>query len=330
MTKRKPLSKDDIDLSALYQQGANELPPEHLDQAVLSLANEILAKDMQAKEGQVNETPASPETEGPLKVKISPWRRWQWPLSAAAVVVISSSIILDLHQQQKLDVEFAPAPSPSIIQEYREMPSDDLPMEEKSGTGYSIESFQAEPIQAEPIQVEPIQAEPSQFQSRQIDEVQMNAIDSFEMDSAGSEMAEETQIIESVESESVKPAMKLKSSEGVLPAVPAMRLPAIEPSSISEQELPALQDQQPAAVQMMDVDRKEETPSLQRQKKQQRDLKTKPEIPSPQAWLASIDSLIENGKLSEAEQELLEFRKHYPEVELPARLKALLGEESQQ
>ena len=134
MTDRKLLPESDEQLSALYQQGAKEQPPEWLDQRILNQANTHIADDSIEQDDQ-------PQP--------SHWKRWQWPVATAALVVLSSSLVMDLHRQQKLEVEL--------------MPFQAEPYQSDSVQSDSVQSdsVQSEPIQVESIQTESIQTEPS-------------------------------------------------------------------------------------------------------------------------------------------------------------------------
>jgi hypothetical protein len=92
-------NKPPFDVSKLYKLGAKEEPPIELDKQILAQAQTHL-------ETRQEQTFSSRESQTPLWVR---WKeglvgQWQWSISVAAVVVISSSIVLDLHKQNELMV----------------------------------------------------------------------------------------------------------------------------------------------------------------------------------------------------------------------------------
>ncbi len=80
MTADKDRLSDD-DISALYQRGSDELPPAHLDDAIRAAARR-----------EVSPTPKS----------LSPFAgNWKVPLSLAALLVLSSSLVILMESRQQ-------------------------------------------------------------------------------------------------------------------------------------------------------------------------------------------------------------------------------------
>ncbi|GAA3911361.1 hypothetical protein [Litoribacillus peritrichatus] len=93
MSEKQP-PKETFDVSALYRLHAVEQPPESLDQRILE----------QAK--QHTQAANIDELDKQRSKRLG--RSWQWPVSAAAVVVIASTLTIDLYQKDGMTVETFP------------------------------------------------------------------------------------------------------------------------------------------------------------------------------------------------------------------------------
>lgn len=108
MNKSNNDAPHDRMISELYAQLKQDLPPKHLDQSILKVAQQQLK--IQNKSSGTND---------PKVLAHSAWRRWQWPMSIAASVVFISVIFIG---QQSFFIEqsfvtpnqtaLSPAPAP--------------------------------------------------------------------------------------------------------------------------------------------------------------------------------------------------------------------------
>ncbi|MFC3150260.1 hypothetical protein ACFOEK_04410 [Litoribrevibacter euphylliae] len=283
MTDSKQPSEE-FDVSALYQQGATEQPPESLDHLILAQAKQELA------ETQI------PHDRKPSQV--SRLRKWQWPLSAAAVVVISSSIILDLHQQQKLEVKFD-----------SEAPFEEL---ESFETFESSEEFAPlndmapaeKMMKKEAADMEAYQSKPSLS-----DSVEMES-DAFETEHAPASV----------------PAMSIQqfSAPQRLDRHDAMEERKSVETELLERELKA----KPRAVESQRLMSRERADTFSGagavSAVESDDEQSKPDLLSAEAWISNIDALIEKGEDQQAKEEIVKLKQAYPDYELPERFNALI------
>lgn len=285
MSEQKPPSNEPFDLSSLYQKGADEMPPESLDQIILVQAEEQIQPS-----------------------RTSRWASWQWPLSAAAVVVVASSIILDLHQQDQLGVE------PMIMEEM--MPMDSEMMEAAPSLRLSA------PVQQDS---------------------QMGPLNKALPNKALSEKA----LQDEIHSENIVAPSQVMKSEQMMPAqVPAPAPILSEPNvgtaeqfelqlkesrvnerkareqSIADEESTRRQSMKAMEFKQHELMRKK---SLERQDSTQ-SVSGEGDVREPNVWLNEIQTLLDENKTELALEELRAFRLAYPDIQLPEELDRLLNE----
>ena len=286
MSEQKPPSNEPFDLSSLYQKGADEMPPESLDQIILAQAEEQIQPARRSR-----------------------WASWQWPLSAAAVVVVASSIILDLHQQDQLGVE------PMIMEEM--MPMDSEMMETAPSLRMSA-----------PVQ-----------QDSQTGSLNKALPDKVLPDKA---------LQDEIHSENIVAPFRVMKSEQMMPAQAPAPAPVLNEPNVGTAEQFELQlkesrvnerkareqsiaDEETARRQSMkamefkhhELMRKK---SLERQGSDQ-SVSGEEDVREPNVWLNDIQTLLDENKSEHALEELRAFRLAYPEYQLPEELQGLLGKE---
>ncbi len=307
MTDRKLLPESDEQLSALYQQGAKEQPPEWLDQRILNQANTHIADDSIEQDDQ-------PQP--------SHWKRWQWPVATAALVVLSSSLVMDLHRQQKLEVELMP---------------------------FQAEPYQSDSVQSDSIQSDPSQAVPAQEVMRSEQAMPMRkkekASGSFTQDelkeALPSSINQPAMTGESVASPAAAPTLQrvapkvleTQAIEGQGMDVQGMSSPAMELDAIEAETSGAdfAEPMMELLEESVDQSFEDATGYQEReQKAQQQRLQMKEmRIMSGReeaVWLARIERLLNEGKEDQAKEELAEFQRTYPEFEIPTHLQRLIEE----
>jgi hypothetical protein len=327
MTDRKLLPESDEQLSALYQQGAKEQPPEWLDQRILNQANTHIA------------TGATELADQPQP---SRWKRWQWPVATAALVVLSSSLVMDLHRQQKLEVELMPFQA----EPYQ---SDSVQSDSVQSEPIQVESIQTDSIQTESIQTDPSQAVPAQEMMRSEQAMPMRkkekASGSFTQDelkeALPSSINQPAMTGESVASPAAAPTLQrvapkvleTQAIEGQGMDVQGMSSPAMELDAIEAETSGAdfAEPMMELLEESVDQSFEDATGYQEReQKAQQQRLQMKEKrIMSGQeeaVWLARIERLLNEGKEDQAKEELAEFQRTYPEFEIPTHLQRLIEE----
>ena len=252
------------DVSGPYRAGAKDEPPAKLDAAILAAARR-----------EVQQPP--------------PRRNWQMPLSIAAMLVISVSLVLIVRDNEP--------PLPSL----------ERPAAEEAKLANPAPSQLAMKAQPKAKADFYREARPSRERSARPDR-------------------------EPVARDEVAPAQApANAASGVsaqsapLPA-PVPATPAVaEQASPAEQEKASLADsgkELPAKKVSSAADAAPESRgSVQALRKQ--------EAPAavavrPQDWLEKIDGLLRNGKEADAREQMLIFRKQFPQYPLPERLSALL------
>lgn len=286
MTDSKQPSEE-FDVSALYQQGATEQPPESLDHLIMAQAKQELA------ETQIHHDRKPSQ--------VSRLRKWQWPLSAAAVVVISSSIILDLHQQQKLEVKFdSEAPFETLesfetLEPSEELaPFNDMAPAEQMSPMMKKEAADVEAYQSKPSLSDSVEMESDAFETEHAPaSVPAMSIQQF---SAPQRLDRHEAMEErkSVETELLERELKAK-----LRAVESQRLMSRERADTISGA---------GAVSAVESD----------------DEQSKSDLLSAEAWISNIDALIEKGEDQQAKEEIVKLKQAYPDYELPERFNALI------
>jgi len=128
-----------------------------------------------------------------------------------------------------------------------------------------------------------------------------------------------------------------------MPQQPALPVPQPEMAAIVEQDVPAVMAKEPASPAAEAEDQKATAPMVESAqdaalKSRDADMESgkaasvqpmKQVVPikqqNPQEWLEEIEKLRRDGKLKEARESLAEFRKHYPDHELPKALRDLIA-----
>jgi len=270
MSEQKPPSNEPFDLSALYKQGAAELPPESLDRDILAKAED----ELQPAQG-------------------NRWKAWQWPLSAAAVVVVASSIILDLRQQDQLGVE------PMILEEMMPMDSEMMeatpslrmpaPAQQDTQTSEITDEVLKDKVHTEEkvaparvIKSEQIMPAQAPASSSAMNEPNVGTAERFELKLKESQV-KENQVKESKNRQSMK-AMEFKQRE-------LMRKKSMERQDVD---------------QSVAVDGDDRTSDV---------------------WLNDIQTLLDENQKEQALEELRAFRLAYPDIQLSQELERLLNED---
>ena len=286
MSEQKPPSNEPFDLSSLYQKGADEMPPESLDKIILAQAEE------QSQPSRRNR-----------------WTAWQWPLSAAAVVVVASSIILDLHQQDQLGVE------PMIMEEMIPMDSEMMetapslrmsaPVQQDSQTGPLNKALPNKALSDKALQDE-IHSENIVAPSRVMKSEQMMPAQA----PAPASVLNEPNVGTAEQFD-----LQLKDSR--------VNERKAREQSIADEESTRRQSMKAMELKQHELMRKK---SLQRQGSAQ-SVSGEEDVREPNVWLNEIQTLLEENKTEHALEELRAFRLAYPEYQLPEELQGLLGKE---
>ena len=246
------------DVSGPYRAGAKDEPPAKLDAAILAAARR-----------EVQQPP--------------PRRNWQMPLSIAAMLVISVSLVLIVRDNEP--------PLPSL----------ERPAAEEAKLANPAPSQLAMKAQPKAKADFYREARPSRERSARPDR-------------------------EPVARDEVAAAQApANAASGV--SVQSVPLPAPVPAApaIAEQEKAAFADSNkelPAKKAASVADAAPESRgSVQALRKQE----VSAAVPvRPQDWLEKIDGLLRNGKEADAREQMLIFRKQFPQYPLPERLSALL------
>ncbi len=277
MNDTNPPEKDDFDLSALYQTGAKETPSEIMNQKILDDAKQ--ASELRQL-----------ELLDAHRDKLS-LRSWQWPLSAAAVVVIASSLTLDLYQKDELKVDVIPEISP--YSELRSQPSMDFKSEESSELFAPIESEDTQ-LSKDTVPLSVFKDEPA-MEDKKIRRPEAAA--ASEMRAMKQQSVETTKKPLELDTQSADSSLITKEDEN-----------QDTDSSVQhfEKEHKQKNDSIDGDISSARLKRSREDDSLKR-------------YTSAEAWLKSIEGLIAQGELSIAKQELKLFREKYPNVKIPQR-----------
>ena len=275
MSDQKPPSNEPFDLSSLYQKGADEMPPESLDKIILAQAEEQSQPSRRSR-----------------------WASWQWPLSAAAVVILASSIILDLHQQDQLGVE------PMIMEEMMPMDSEMMeaapslrmsaPVQQDSQTGPLNKALKDE------IHSENIVAPSRVMKSEQMMPAQAPApAPVLNEPNVGTAEQFELQLKESRVNERKAREQSIADEE-----------------STRRQSMKAMEFKQHELMRKKSLERQDSSQSVSGEE----------DVREPNVWLNEIQTLLDDNKTELALEELRAFRLAYPDIQLPEELDRLLNE----
>lgn len=267
------------EVARAYRDALSVKAPNHLDAPVLKIARDELGR--------------------PQIVRAEPTRRgWRLPLAAAAVLVLSFSVLLNLQRDREarsMAFEMAPpaaapapppvlaaateAPQPMILEEKLDMSPQDVPAPSELSQARAMEyqvAKEAAKASAETVRAAPAAASPPPVQ----------------MQSAPLEARSEP--------ESPPPDFAKRERKAMMLAPPAA-------GAVAAKKKPAA----PAATRA-----DAESDYLHKEEK-----KDATERPLP--WLARIRALRDGGKLAEARQELAAFQNTYPDHVLPGDLQPL-------
>ena len=284
MSDQKPPSNEPFDLSSLYQKGADEMPPESLDKIILAQAEEQSQPSRRSR-----------------------WTAWQWPLSAAAVVVVASSIILDLHQQDQLGVE------PMIMEEMIPMDSEMMetapslrmsaPVQQDSQTGPLNKALPNKALSDKALQDE-IHSEKIVAPSRVMKSEQMMPAQAPAQAPAPAP-APASVLNEPNVGTAEQFELQLKESR--------VNERKAREQSIADEETTRRQSMKAMEFKQHELMRKK---SLERQGSDQ-SVSGEEDVREPNVWLNDIQTLLDENKTEHALEELRAFRLAYPEYQLP-------------
>ncbi|MDX1374270.1 MAG: hypothetical protein R3357_01830 [Burkholderiales bacterium] len=260
-------------VSAGYRALGEQNPPEALDAAILAASRRAVGA-------------------GPRRAGASRVRRWALPVSIAAVVVLTMSIVVRI-QLERPDLE-SRLPVPAAP------PAGEQKLEARDAMGKAADAAK----RAEAPQVQPKskpQAAPPAAGER------------------------ERQSMRAPAASAAKPAPRF------VPEPPAERAPA-PAESTAQSALGAASAPAPSGVAGARVDRaaSEDVQAARRAAspaalEERAHAERKDE--SPHDWLERIARLRRDGRAKEADESLAEFRRRYPDYEIPKELReAVLGE----
>jgi hypothetical protein len=274
----------DAALDRLYREGGSEGPPAHLDAAILAAAHREVGARPRARPGAL--------------------RRWQVPLSIAAVVVLSVSLVT-LVQEEGGEQLMQPSPPPVA-------PS--VPGSQRAPTQAEQPGARSTPP-ATPRQSEPVaKVSPS----GPADTGSLSREAASDAGPAASQQGLGAAIRSDDESRSqpqpFRDAPETRERRATAPPAP----PAEDAAAVERQAAPAVAP--PAAKPLADRSRAAQA------RKESATGETRPvvwqgyENEPPQKWLDRIAELRRTGRASDAEAMLAEFRRRFPAHPVPVEL----------
>jgi hypothetical protein len=269
---------EDPRVSAGYQALGREHPPEALDAAILAASRRAVGA-------------------GPRRSRL---RRWALPVSIAAVVVLTMSIVVRI-ELERPDLETAtPVPvAPQVLEEKAAQRAD------KKEADAGLAKRNAQPAaklksQAREAAPAPAPSAPPEAERARREAQGMRA--------------------------PAAPAPAAAPARQFVPEPPAARAPsavgaASAPAPAAVSEAPADRTASPA----QGAGRVASGAALEDRAKASAETAGKRDE-SPRAWLERIARLRREGRAKEADESLAEFRKRYPDYEIPKELReAVLG-----
>lgn len=266
---------EDPRVSAGYRALGEERPPQALDDAILAASRRAVGA-------------------GPRRAGASRVRRWALPVSIAAVVVLTMSLVVRI-QLERPDLE-TPLPSATL-----EKPAGDA-KEEVAALSKRNELQRAEPKMGAAA---PAVAE------RERDAMRAPAAPA----PAPAATPPARQFVPEPPARKQAPAEAAPSQLGA-PSSPA---PAAAPSAGEERAAPALREDAATAGRVASG------AALQDRAQASAEVAAKKDE-APREWLERIARLRREGRAKEADESLAEFRRRYPDYEIPKDLReAVLG-----
>jgi len=273
---------EDPRVSAGYQALGREHPPEALDAAILAASRRAVGA-------------------GPRR---GPLRRWALPVSIAAVVVLTMSLVVRI-ELERPDLETAtPVPvAPQVLEEKAAQRAD------KKEADAALAKRNAQPAAKPKSQA--LEAAPAPAPSAPAEVERARG---------------EGQVMRAPAAPAPAPARQF------VPEPPAAGAPApaasSAPSALGAASAPAGASEAPAARLSSENEgagRTANQAALEDRAKASADTVGKRDE-SPRAWLERIARLRREGRVKEADESLADFRKRYPDYEIPKDLReAVLG-----
>lgn len=275
---------EDPRVSAGYQALGREHPPEALDAAILAASRRAVGA-------------------GPRR---GPLRRWALPVSIAAVVVLTMSLVVRI-ELERPDLETAtPVPvAPQVLEEKAAQRAD------KKEADAALAKRNAQPAAKPKSQA--LEAAPAPAPSAPAEVERARG---------------EGQVMRAP----AAPAPAAAPARQFVPEPPAAGAPApaasSAPSALGAASAPAGASEAPAARLSSENEgagRTANQAALEDRAKASADTVGKRDE-SPRAWLERIARLRREGRVKEADESLADFRKRYPDYEIPKDLReAVLG-----
>jgi hypothetical protein len=263
------------------------------------------------------------------------YSRWPLPLSLAAVVVISASLVFLVERERAVESEYPfapseqgvaqPAPRTGQAKESKDLIGTPAPAPISSalpaaGTGPALRQRQPEPVKSQAARSESPALRALGETGAAAGEMQQNRVNAGsavgKLESSGA--TEQPGLLK----QNVPPpaAPKILPMHPAEPAAATGSMPAAAPQAAQPAALAV-----PGASGPVDMKRRDASGAVANEPRAARAsaMKAKADTAadSPEAWLTRIEALRREGKLEEADRSLAEFRKRYPDYPLPAHLK---------
>jgi hypothetical protein len=291
----------DEELARLYRDAPRAEPPPALDAAILAAARREAGAGLR-------------EALAPGRVPF--YSRWPIPLSLAAVVVISASLVFLVEHERALETEALYAPPEQGAARPAPRPDGPTPSKDKTGMPLPAPVLPAQPAAG---------AQPFVRQS-QPDTGQAPAMQ--QASPAGPPVSEPGKPANAIGEDWASAGsapFKLESSAADRPSpakqdVPQAAVEAIRPLRRADPAAAAPGASGAVATKRPEMNRESAEARAERASAMRTTVDAVAE--SAEAWLARIEALRREGKVEAAERSLAEFRKRYPDYPLPAHLKA--------
>ena len=312
-------SLNDGEAARLYRDAPRTEPPPALDAAILAAAR--------------REAGAGPRR-ALTSLGASFFLRWRVPLSVAAVVVISASLVFLVERERTIEYEYPytsseqgvaqPAPRAGQVKPSKDLlgppPVPISPALPAAGTGRVLRQREGEPLKPRPARPESPTARTLGETGAATGALQENRVNA--VSSAGKLESGATGQPRLLKQDPAPPAaLKILPVHPAEPAAATGSMPAAAPQTVRPTPLAA-----PGASGSADRMRRDAGADAANEPRAARAgaMKAKADTAeeSPEAWLTRIEALRREGKLEEAERSLAEFRKRHPDYPLPAPLKA--------